>query len=716
MSITPTDVSVAVNGDIRWTGGAVSAVQYTVLELHRFLQDLADDAQAAGDDLVDISSLTPSERSTDQIITLLNGYNIDDTMAQHLYAGSITQSSGAVVYSGLQVVGNTFSPTELMLIQNKSLLPNYWGTGLNASGSIIHRQLVLTRTGGADIDGKRLRVAARELGDTYAEFEVTMGLGEAVAAIFTSEDINNATAEATIAGWTTITNVEGYQQIDLGNGAGNRDYYSQWNRAALGINDLYERAKWMTMRALTEDENTTATDKDCPVGNASITEQAQSFLVGANDMVLTRVRFDLKATGSPTGNMVAKLYAHSGTYGTSSVPTGAALATSEVIPASRLRTAAYDEIEFVFNGDQQIVLSAATNYVIALVYSAGDGSNYINVAATEATSHGGNRSDYIAGWTADATDDLLFQLFSSFELYNMAGELFRGITHQWNYDGASGDFTENEELTWGSGVTAGSAILIADDDNGVTGTWWVQLTSGVVPVDPTTITGSTSLETADINGTVNSRTLAPCFLGTSTGSALIGAFGVGVEALDLTSNDKLFDLTNTLQIPPNNVQWTLSSVVSGEDRILVGPKDTGDAFKWDQLTLAVDLSGGTEIAIVCVEDIPSDTPAAGTIRIELNSGIRRRVTYTSWTAKTFAIASTDFSGILTATGAKEIMISYIDKLADATTATFNSIFSSTRDLRVRVRDGDTTPIKTYEGNSQLTSAGGGASATRTSDA
>ena len=54
MVISATDVSVAVNGDIRWTGGATP--NYTVLELHRYLQDLADQAVGSGDDLVDITS------------------------------------------------------------------------------------------------------------------------------------------------------------------------------------------------------------------------------------------------------------------------------------------------------------------------------------------------------------------------------------------------------------------------------------------------------------------------------------------------------------------------------------------------------------------------------------------------------------------------------------------------------------------------------------
>jgi len=712
MAITATDVSVAVSGDVRWTGDATT--QYTVLELHRFLQNLADDATASGDDLVDISSATPSERSTDNIIALQGSYNIDDTMAQHLYDGSVSQSSGAVLYSGLVVVGSVGASTELQLVQNNKVLPNYWGTGINvdASANILLRTLVKTRTGGADIDGKRVRVQAREWTDTYAEFSVTMGLGNSVAAVFANDDLNNATAEATVAGWTTITNVEGYQQIDLSNGAGNRDYYSKWNRDTYTINQLYERTKWIQIRALTEDTHT-GTGKDNAVGNGTLTEQAQSFTVGANGMKLVRVRFRLKKVGSPTGNITAKLYAHTGTYGTSSTPTGAVLATSAVIPATRLRTAGYDEFEFVFDGAQQYTLTASTYYAIAVAYT-GDASNYVQVDGVDTTGHGGNRSDYnTTVWTADATDDLWFELYSAAVIHSMSGELFRGITHQWNYDTeASGPFAEDVTLSWGSGATAGTGILLALDDNGADGTMWIQLLTGVVPTDPMTITGGTA--TCEINGSVTARTVSPAFIGQSTGSALIGAFGIGVEATDLTQNDKLFDLTNTQQVPPNNQTFTVGSLISTEDYVLVGPKAGGSDFLWNQLTLSTTLSGAAEVAVVVSAAIPSDTPTTGTIRIELDSGIRRRVAYTGWSSSTFTIGATDFTGDF-ATSGNDVMISYIDMLADSASESFTAQYASDRDLYVRVRDGGASPIKTFESPGTFGSAGGSVSAIRTTD-
>ena len=231
------DIQVAINGDIRHTSGTA---HYTVLELHRFLQALADDESASGNDLVDITSLTPSERSTDAIVTLLGAYNIDDTLAQFLYGGSILQGGGDTLYSGLQVLGAVNnSATTLQIVQNNTLIaPTFWGdqstggwNGDSVSG-ILMRVLVKSRDSGADIDGKRIRVQARKWGDTYDFFNVTLGQGESVAAISTTPDAQNTTSQATVTAYGDVTNTEGFQQIDLNNGDGDNPYYSQWTFGA----------------------------------------------------------------------------------------------------------------------------------------------------------------------------------------------------------------------------------------------------------------------------------------------------------------------------------------------------------------------------------------------------------------------------------------------------------------------------------------------------
>lgn len=252
-----TDFSVSsVTGNIRYIGAAhalTGAGYYSVIELHRWLQDLADDASASGDDLLDITSLTPSDRSTDNIISLLGLYNIDQTAAEHLYGGSIIQGGGTDIWDGILVYANP--GMDMQIQQNGSIVtPAYWnsipfGTGLkglnpNAANGISHQFLLKVRTAGADIDLRKLICQTRVWGKTYSEFKINgTSRGNNVAALTYADDLNNTTASATVATWTTITNTAGYNLIDVNNDTVNEPYYSQWTRSTFTINQFYERIK-----------------------------------------------------------------------------------------------------------------------------------------------------------------------------------------------------------------------------------------------------------------------------------------------------------------------------------------------------------------------------------------------------------------------------------------------------------------------------------------
>jgi hypothetical protein len=252
----PDDFSVAVNGDIRHVSGSTN---YTVLELHRWLQQVADDeTPATANDYLDITSATPSERATDQIINLLGTYNIDDTAAEYFYGGSISQDGGNTLYSGLQVLGAVNdSNTQLQVIQDHDYYDTttpFWGdqsTGGfngNATAGILFRCLIKSRVDGADINRKIVRVQARAWGDTYDFFDVTLGEAESVAAISTTGDGQNDTAIATVQAWAggdIPTNTEGYQSIDILNGNGSFPYYSKWtyNTNAAGMKAIWEYIK-----------------------------------------------------------------------------------------------------------------------------------------------------------------------------------------------------------------------------------------------------------------------------------------------------------------------------------------------------------------------------------------------------------------------------------------------------------------------------------------
>lgn len=232
----------------------------TGIEFHRGLMDLADEASDTGDDELAIIDDVPSQRGgVDTNITLLNGYNIDQTASEHLYDTSITQTAGAEIYDGVQVFGNAAS---IQVLQSGARLTNdFWNEAKmiaaveDAASSTSHRFLVLVRTGGADIDGRRLIGTQRVYGTVYTEFVIGGGTnrGNNVLALTANSNLNNATAIGTIAAMTDIVNDnEGYSQIDADANTVDENYYSDWELAARSKNDFYERAQWLQREGTAE--------------------------------------------------------------------------------------------------------------------------------------------------------------------------------------------------------------------------------------------------------------------------------------------------------------------------------------------------------------------------------------------------------------------------------------------------------------------------------
>ena len=239
-------------GDDHLRYGGSTPNYITVIELHRWLQDLADDPEYTGDDEIDIINLNPSLRSTDNIITLTSDVTITDAGIEHLFDGTIVQSSDGTRWDGFVNFGN--STVYIQVHQNGTVLADdFWnltaGGGLNADATagISHRFLIKTINAGSDIDGRRLVGTNRTYLNTYGEFKINgTASGNNVFALADSDDLNNATSSVTVATWTTITNIEGYRPIDVNNDTTNEFYYSEWNRDTYTINDFYERMKYLT--------------------------------------------------------------------------------------------------------------------------------------------------------------------------------------------------------------------------------------------------------------------------------------------------------------------------------------------------------------------------------------------------------------------------------------------------------------------------------------
>lgn len=171
-------------------------------------------------------------------------------------------------------------------------------------------------------------------------------------------------------------------------------------------------------------------------GGRTFQSYGQSFL-NTVDNALDSVVFRIDKVLSPTGTMSAKLYAHSGTFGTSSVGTGSALAVSGSIDVSTLTTSA-QSITFSFTGTNKVKLAANTPYVIVVEYSGGDATNYIRLHSysTSSTLHAGNRAALQSGvWNAGAPVDVQFEVYGTFPPANPINTApLPAITIQKDYD------------------------------------------------------------------------------------------------------------------------------------------------------------------------------------------------------------------------------------------------------------------------------------------
>lgn len=137
---------------------------------------------------------------------------------------------------------------------------------------------------------------------------------------------------------------------------------------------------------------------------------ALAHSITGDGRAIGRVRLYMSKTGSPSGNLTVSIFAHSGTFGTSSVPTGSALATSDVINASSL-SGSLGLIEFTFSGGNQITLTNATKYVLVLNGSFAGSTNVPNWGIDGSSpTHGGNMAVKDSGgtWTADNAVDACF--------------------------------------------------------------------------------------------------------------------------------------------------------------------------------------------------------------------------------------------------------------------------------------------------------------------
>lgn len=136
----------------------------------------------------------------------------------------------------------------------------------------------------------------------------------------------------------------------------------------------------------------------------------QSFL-NPTSIPLYKCKFYLQ--GTVTGSVYARIYAHTGTFGTNGKPANGSspLAISDAVNASTI-PASYGLVEFTFSGSNVITLGAATNYCVEF-YNASSGNISVRADSTSST-HGGNLSfsnDNGANWSTLGSYDTIFYIY-----------------------------------------------------------------------------------------------------------------------------------------------------------------------------------------------------------------------------------------------------------------------------------------------------------------
>lgn len=144
-------------------------------------------------------------------------------------------------------------------------------------------------------------------------------------------------------------------------------------------------------------------------GMASSTYTSAGQSIVGNGRKLNSIKFYLSKTAGATGAMTVELYAHSGTFGVSSLPAGTALATATVIDASTLNTSPA-LVEFTF--PSPYTLEKDNYYCIILSYSGstqiGLGRDYSSPTAP------GNFITFVGvyGWQSWPTNDAIYYIYT----------------------------------------------------------------------------------------------------------------------------------------------------------------------------------------------------------------------------------------------------------------------------------------------------------------
>lgn len=700
-------------GNIRYIGvdhTAAGTPSYaTVIQFHRWTQAFADDAAFTGDDELDIIDKNPSNRSTDNIITLVNGFNVDATAIEHLYDGSIIQGSNLTEERWDGIVNFGPANAHIQIIQDGAVLSDdFWNYGF-VSG---------THTGGA----AAAVMTDSTLGATTNEYvgytikNITDG-SQALITANTATTVTGILYGGTGNAWDTSDvhhiavplNGDSAQGIshrflvktrDLGVDIDRRRligttrrYYNTFgefkiNGTAQGNNvlaltdstDLNNTTAWATIDALADIANTEGLRLIDISGDTTTEEYYSEWDRGANTINTFYEYLKLQSADSTADTL------------------------------NSLSGEVFRGLTHSYVYDNEIGINFTTNdvgcYGTNIVFTGGSGTALLGEEIFEDTATPTWKGRVVGIDDNTGTGSIVVDIQS-------------GVATTTETFSTTNGFAGTVSGTPTVQNAGGRCIFYAVDDDGIVGNMYVQVLAGIAPVDNTRIFfGNATADIGrfhDVNVTVAERTVSTPFVGVSTGSALIGAYGLGLQAADTAAADTYFDLQNNAVTPPNNVTFTVSGFISG-DYVLCAEDNAGD-INFTQMVSDTTANSATQ-TVISVVSIPTDTPASagtkGGIRVERDDGLYSLHRYTSFATNDFTIPSVDMSAN-PATTPFNVFVTYLDLVTALTAETFSYVYSADRTHFTRVRDGGVTPIKTAETTGDMTSTGGTSSVNRIAD-
>jgi len=156
--------------------------------------------------------------------------------------------TGENLWTNLYTLGTLEDNPTLYITRDDTRITGWWGADQIDIIMLIKEAGVELGDKLAGGDTGWVQVFDRQWTDLWDWFEVDLGPGGRQAVpMATFEDLNNTTAEGTVAGWTDVViSVAGPYSKDIGDGGGAQNYDYSINCGGRILSQVYERLKYVT--------------------------------------------------------------------------------------------------------------------------------------------------------------------------------------------------------------------------------------------------------------------------------------------------------------------------------------------------------------------------------------------------------------------------------------------------------------------------------------